>query len=316
MNCHTFSAALLYSVLYILVSYKLTKYHNYLVYFYRRRATVVVTFTTRRAKIVMGAEQSVTSDKESEGEPATVVAHDPVPPPPVVPAGPTAADVESYSPEAVVQELTKAALSTDPAAHLEVIEACCKRVRVLCREVDMCKVCDEKGAAEAVVQAMKVTPNNTGVQLQALAALVNLCSGEANEHRTKAVAVGALPAIVKSMMALPDNAEIQEMGCIALQNCCYGEDAAATDRRKGAAQCGAIAAVVKAMELHEHIPAAQEVGVATLRLMVHKVPELRTQAVQGKLLSSLPSVHICPSIRPSQCVGFNMPFTMCRLGVF
>merc|ERR1719387_2617752 len=71
------------------------------------------------------------------------------------------------------------------------------------------------------------------------------------------------------------------MGCIALQNCCYGEDAQATERRKGAAEAGAIDAVIAAMKRHEAIPAAQEVGVATLRLIVHKVPELRTTAVSA-----------------------------------
>ena len=34
------------------------------------------------------------------------------------------------------------------------------------------------------------------------------------------------------------------------------------------------------MNAHQNIPAAQEVGVATLRLMVHKVAELREKAIQ------------------------------------
>jgi len=117
------------------------------------------------------------------------------------------------------------------------------------------------------------------VQLQALAAIVNLCSGEANEHRRNAVEAGAMKALVAAMLALPENAEVQEMACIALQNCCYGEDEHALTRRQKAAQEGAIEAVVKAMQKHIDSPPMQEVGQATLRLIVHKLPDLRTKAL-------------------------------------
>ena len=39
------------------------------------------------------------------------------------------------------------------------------------------------------------------------------------------------------------------------------------------------------MNAHKTIPAAQEVGVATLRLIVHKVPELRQRALEEGALS-------------------------------
>jgi len=51
------------------------------------------------------------------------------------------------------------------------------------------------------------------------------------------------------------------------------------DRRSGAAECGAIAAVVNAMKAHKEIPAAQEIGIATLRLIVYKAPALQAQAM-------------------------------------
>jgi len=200
----------------------------------------------------------------------------PEPPPP--PAGPTPVDAEVFKPDEVVAALHAV---TNGDRNVAMVEACCKRVRVLCREIDMCRVCDQAGAAAAVVKAMQALPNETRVQLQALAAIVNLCSGENNEHRSKAVASGALPMIVDAMKALIFNPEVQEMGCIALQNCCYGEDEQAIERRRGAAAAGAISAVVDAMKQHESIPAAQEVGVATLRLIVHKVPELRQTAVNA-----------------------------------
>ena len=71
------------------------------------------------------------------------------------------------------------------------------------------------------------------------------------------------------------------MACIALQNCCYGEDAHAVVRRKTAAEKGAIAAVIDAMKTHEASAPMQEVGAATLRLLVHRVDELRKQAIDA-----------------------------------
>ena len=53
----------------------------------------------------------------------------------------------------------------------------------------------------------------------------------------------------------------------------------AITRRETAAAMGAIEAVVKAMKQHETSGPMQEVGAATLRLIVHKVPELREKAL-------------------------------------
>jgi len=221
------------------------------------------------------AEPGETTSTSITGAAPPVAEPKPLDPPP---AGPTPADAEVFKPDEVVAALHAIA---NGDRDVEMIAACCKRVRVLCRHEDMCKVCNQAGVAAALVKAMQALPNETGVQLQALAALVNLCSGENVDYRSQTVASGALPMIVDAMKTLIDNPEVQEMGCIALQNCCYGEDEQAIERRKGAAAAGAISAVVAAMKQHVSIPAAQEVGVATLRLIVHKVPELRQTAVNA-----------------------------------
>ena len=127
---------------------------------------------------------------------------------------------------------------------------------------------------------MNALANSQTVQLQALAALVNLCSGEANEHRKNAVEVGAMKAITSAMKMLPENAEVQEMACIALQNCCYGEDPHAITRRETAAAEGAIKAVLDAIAAHPDSAPMQDVGAATLRLMVHRVNSLRDEALK------------------------------------
>ena len=123
----------------------------------------------------------------------------------------TAEQIEGFAPDEVIAVL-KAAISTSaggtPAQNTAVIETCCKRLRVLCREPENCKKCDEAGTASAVVASMKALPSVPSVQLQALAALVNLCSGEANEHRKNAVEAGSMTAIVEAMTALPKNAEV------------------------------------------------------------------------------------------------------------
>ena len=125
----------------------------------------------------------------------------------------TAEQIEGFAPDEVIAVL-KAAISTSaggtPAQNTAVIETCCKRLRVLCREPENCKKCDEAGTASAVVASMKALPSVPSVQLQALAALVNLCSGEANEHRKNAVEAGSMTAIVEAMTALPKNAEVKQ----------------------------------------------------------------------------------------------------------
>ena len=229
----------------------------------------------------------------------------------------TAEQIEGFAPDEVIAVL-KAAISTSaggtPAQNTAVIETCCKRLRVLCREPENCKKCDEAGTASAVVASMKALPSVPSVQLQALAALVNLCSGEANEHRKNAVEAGSMTAIVEAMTALPKNAEVsspppqhalvqsslfslrqlspsavllcahvqvQEMACIALQNCCYGEDTHALTRRQEAGAAGAIEAVVAATKEHAESAPMLDVGAATLRLIVHKVSALKTRAIKA-----------------------------------
>lgn len=191
----------------------------------------------------------------------------------------TAEQIENFEAAAVVDALL-AAVETTPDINVMLIEVCCKRLRVLCREPENCKKCDEAGSARAVVGAMGALPDTPTVQLQALAALVNLCSGEANEHRKNAVESGAMKAITAAMTKLPDNAEVQEMACIALQNCCYGEDPHATTRRERAAEEGALKTVLDAIKRHQASAPMQEVGAATLRLMVHRVHSLRDEALK------------------------------------
>ena len=212
---------------------------------------------------------------------------DPTPAAPAAePASPvlnlTAEQIEAFEPQAVVDTLI-AAVESSPEKNVVIVEVCCKRLRVLCREPDNCKKCDQAGTAQAVVKAMGTAPYDTqaNVQLQALASLVNLCSGEANEFRQNAVQQGAMKAVAAAMAALPDSAEVQEMACIALQNCCYGEDDNAVERRKAAGEAGAIELVINAMKSHVDSSPMQEVGSATLRLMVHRVKDLKDRALKG-----------------------------------
>ena len=187
------------------------------------------------------------------------------------------AEIDSMVPADVVKTL-KEALQAKPLDHTTV-ETCCMRVRVLCRETAQLNECQKLGASAAVVEAMKVLPFHVNVQLQGLAAIVNLYSRDENEHRNMSVSSGALVAVVNAMIRMGRNAEVQEMGCIALQNCCYGEDEAAIHRRQSAANAGALKAVADAMHAHHAIPAAQELGENTLRHLLHNVPELREYAI-------------------------------------
>lgn len=187
-------------------------------------------------------------------------------------------DIDKMGPAEVVKMLNEALLARP--LNNAVVEVCCRRVRVLCRDAEQCNECDKQEASAAVVGAMKALPVDMNVQLQGLAAIVNLCSGEANDHRNTSVSSGALEAVVNAMIMMVSNAEVQEMGCIALQNCCYGEDDMSIYRRQKAADAGALKAVIDAMNAHHAIPAAQEVGAATLRLILHKVPTLREEAIK------------------------------------
>jgi hypothetical protein len=196
---------------------------------------------------------------------------------PVAEAHKMCLEIDKMGPAEVVKMLN-AAVQARPLNHT-VVEVYCRRVRVLCRDAEQCHECNKQGASAAVVGAMKVLPVDTNVQLQGLAAIVNLCSEE-NDHRNTSVSSGALVAVSNAMIMMVSNAEVQEMGCMALQNCCDGEDDMAIHRRQSAADAGALKAVIGAMNAHHAIPAAQEVGVATLRLILHKVPTLREEAIK------------------------------------
>jgi hypothetical protein len=221
----------------------------------------------------MGAEQS-TAAPAADGE---------VVQPPSAAVEEPAVDLDALADmeaSAVVKILTEATGKKPPGPR-PVVEHCCKRIRVLCRAIEQCEICDQAGAGAAVLQAMSAFPSDREVQLQSLAAIVNLCSGEASGHRQNAVDAGALQEIVNAMRVLLHDPEVQEMGCIALQNCCYGEDERAVARRQTSAQVGAIEAVLQSMKTHSVISQAQEVGIATLKLIVHKAPDVRQKAISG-----------------------------------
>jgi hypothetical protein len=82
-------------------------------------------------------------------------------------------EIDKMGPAEVVKMLNEALLARP--LNNAVVEVCCRRVRVLCRDAEQCNECDKQGASAAVVGAMKVLPVDTNVQLQGLAAIVNLC---------------------------------------------------------------------------------------------------------------------------------------------
>jgi hypothetical protein len=256
-------------------------------------STVLWGAQKRVLRFNMGAEQSVEGAPAGApidgGEPHPSVSLSSVSQEETIGAGAVSSDpvaethkkcveIDKMGPAEVVKMLNEALLARP--LNNAVVEVCCRRVRVLCRDAEQCNECDKQGASAAVVGAMKALPVDMNVQLQGLAAIVNLCSGEANDHRNTSVSSGALEAVVNAMIMMVSNAEVQEMGCIALQNCCYGEDEMAIHRRQKAADVGALKAVIDAMNAHHAIPAAQEVGAATLRLILHKVPGLREEAIK------------------------------------
>ena len=117
----------------------------------------------------MGAEQS--SEAAAPAEETTVAAA--AEPAQQAPAGPNLAEIEEWDAQKVVSMLNESTAK-------DTIAACCKRVRVLCRDLPQCEECDKAGAAKAVIKAMKAFPSDQAVQLQSLAAIVNLCSVSAS----------------------------------------------------------------------------------------------------------------------------------------
>jgi len=187
-------------------------------------------------------------------------------------------DIEAFTAAEVVKALTSLTVSTD--VDLTLLSACCTRVRILCRNVNECAECDEAGAAAAVVGAMKVAPSEAALQLAGLTALVNLSSGDSNNFRRQNVFLsGALPVVVAAMQAQPNSKETQHMGCMALENTCFGDDPPSLIRRREAVQAGGVEAVLAAMDKFAALKGSNEVGVVTLQLMVHRMPELREKAL-------------------------------------
>lgn len=189
----------------------------------------------------------------------------------------TEEQLEASEPSEVVGVLEKIITHSDVTAKQ--VETCCKRLRVLCREDQQRSLCHDAGMASTVVGAMTCFPKDVVVQYQALAALVNLCSGDSMEHRASAMIDGVLAPIVAALNGHRE-AEVQEMGLIALQNVCYGEDEHGVVRRQGAFDAGAVQAILAAMKHHEGVVAMQEEGVKALRLICHKADWLRAKAIE------------------------------------
>lgn len=123
-----------------------------------------------------------------------------------------AADIQTFAAEEVVERLralTRDGNSSDPATQ-KLVEACCERVRILCREPD--QIWRFVKAADVLVGAVHMFLEDRSVQLQALAAIANLCSEEPIEPRSSIVKAGALPSIIASIRARIGDTEVVEMG--------------------------------------------------------------------------------------------------------
>lgn len=189
----------------------------------------------------------------------------------------TPESVSKMSPDGVVQVMQNADQLGDP----KLMEACCKQLRVLCRQDEMCKRCDEMGTAASVVKAMSVHQQTPGVQQQACAALINLCAGESFARRDHAAEAGALRSIITAMQLHLELAGIQEMAFVALQNICFGSDPNGDARKKKACEDGALVAIVSALKRHSEQSSVIEQGAATLRLLTHKNKLLKAQAMEA-----------------------------------
>jgi len=154
--------------------------------------------------------------------------------------------------------------------------ACCKRVRVLCRDLELRQECDKWGASRILIAAYDAMPKEDKLVLQSLAAIVNLCSGDSHAPRTKAVDAGAIRAAAGAINDLGENSiEIGELACLVVQNLCYGDDKDALLRRRRADNDGAIEAVIKMHQTHAEI---RETCSSSLRLCVDRMEDLRQKA--------------------------------------
>ena len=82
-----------------------------------------------------------------------------------------------------------------------VATACCKRLRVLCRESVGRQQCEQLDAARVMIDAIDaLTPLDATLALQSLAALVNICAErEVDSLRDSAVNAGALRVAVRAI---------------------------------------------------------------------------------------------------------------------
>jgi len=182
-------------------------------------------------------------------------------------------NVEQMPPEAVLRTL---AIATSQA-NSELAAACCKRVRVLCRDVSLRRECLQFGALRILKSCYEAMPNDESLVLHSLAALVNVYADE-TFPRSAAVEAGAVAMIAKVIADFSSSTEVTEMACLATRNLCYGVGADALRRRKRAAADGAVEAVIAVLN---NQPELREVSIATLRICVDGVPELKQRALKG-----------------------------------
>lgn len=185
---------------------------------------------------------------------------------------PTVAEIEEMAPETVLSTLGVVTSKGD----INLAASCCRRVRVLCRENELRKSCDMLGAARILIQTYDAMPSDPTLVLQSLAALVNLCSGDAPPPRTTAVEAGAIRAAAGAIKDLGSSIEIGEMACLVVQNLCYGDDNKSLDRRQRAADDGAIESVLWVLNAH---PDIKDTCTSSCRLCVDRMPKLRERAV-------------------------------------
>jgi len=173
--------------------------------------------------------------------------------------------VPSMGAEAVIELMAPADLH-----DLSLMEACCKQVRVLCREEGQRQRCEALDAATSIANAMRAHPRAAGLQQQGCAALINLTAGGggAGEHaRERAALGGGLQAVVAAMETHMELQGIQEMAFVAIMNVVGMGDEASESRKEAAAEAGAIEATVTALTRHSGSQSLVEQGIAALQLL-------------------------------------------------
>jgi len=200
---------------------------------------------------------------------------------------PAAPAVKVGAPSMTVQQV----LAMDPAGVIatmqhsehgkvtELMGACCKQLRVLCRDDQQCVQCDELGAAFEVAKAMAAHAKVPEVQQQACAAIINLCSARRVEPRDRAANSGVLSTIVQAMQLHLVYPGIQEMAIIAIQNVIIGTDTRDKERKARAIDSGAFKAISDAVKRYESTTSVFEQGTATIRLLCSKDSALKGKAI-------------------------------------